>query len=223
MGRLTKTEICSRALEVVGNTDILARAELWADLLLDETARTHRWPQLQKQHSVGIVNGTTAVDWPSDYGFLVYSSEIPGVGVFQDSGGGRTAILEMSGSGSRSNPLYSLDNRGTPQYVGDDHQNSQWILYPVSNVAGTIYLEYHSVPAAIASGGTPWYPNDLSLMNAIVDLAERHERGKLVNLEAAIKTLSSKLALAAPSRAKLWMGGGKQGALDPRWFSVGGG
>ena len=223
MGRLTKANIVTRALELVGNTAIQARGELWCDLLLDHLARAYRWPELQKQHAAAIGAGTSTVAYPTDYGSLVYNSDVGGVGVFQDSTGGRTPVLELVAPAARSTVDHTTDGAGTPAFVGDDRNGSRWILHPISNVAGTLYLEYSAVPVTIVSTGIPWYPNDLALVNALVDIAERHERGTMVSTEKAIADQAARLALGSPSRLKLWMGGGRGDGLDPRFFHRGGG
>ena len=182
MGRLRKGDIITRALEF-GDVGLQATAELWADLMLDSMARSHRWPQLQKQHQATVADGTEVIACPSDYGFLTRDPAQGHVGYFQATGttGGLRVYAENL-SRLRGDPLHNTDNKGTPSLVADDPTNSQWIIHPISNVAGVLSLEYQRVPAPVGSSSAVWFPDDMALMQAIRAWAEQYDRGKLVTV-----------------------------------------
>lgn len=219
MGRLSKADIVTRALEIVGITQIQTTAELWMDLLLEQLARDYRWPDLQKEHSENIGDGTEVVSYPSDYAFLTPDLRYQHVGTFQQSGStGRSHVFLGSLGQTRASSLHTTDGKGTPGEVADDRLNARWILNPISNVAGTLRLEYQRIPPVVASAAVVWFPDDLALMEAIRSMAEQRQRGKLTAVTIQIKEAAKLLALRAPSRAQLFTMGGPGQGLDRRMF-----
>jgi hypothetical protein len=81
-----------------------------------------------------------------------------------------------------------------------------------------VSLEYQSVPAEVESDATVWWPDDLSMVEAIKAIAERRGRGKLLSLDTAVKEASMALVRRAPARAQLFIMGSPGGDLDPRYF-----
>jgi len=213
----TKNQIATRATEIQGNTQNVAKAEYWLDAILREYALSYRLPELQKQHSAAIGDGTETIAYPSDYAFLLIDPRLRTVGKLVDSGGSASGLF-LAGTGVRSGLDHSTTGKGAPVEVGDDRLNSRWILHPISNIAGTVYLEYQHVPATAATGETVWFADEMALMEAVLFMAERYERGSLVVVSAAAKEAAKALYLRSPARAQMWVMGSVGSDLDPRVF-----
>jgi hypothetical protein len=218
MGALTKAAIVTRALEVVGIPRLQARGELWADLLLNHLAQTARFPELATTHSAAIGDGTETIAYPTDYGFLLRDATKGHVGVFTDSGGTKGNVWLYDGAEVQASTQRTTDGKGTPSGVADDRANSRWLLHPISNIAGTLLLNYQKVPAAVAAESAVWWPDDLALMEAIIAIAERHQRGRLVQVQQAISEQARAMVMRSPGRAQMWTTGGVGANLDPRFF-----
>jgi hypothetical protein len=214
---LTKAAIVSTALSIVGNDDIQTKAEGWLDLILRAMALQWRFPDLAKQHTAAVGSGTGTIAYPADYGFLTPDITGGHVGTFTESGGSVSWVYPHSLGMVRDNPSHAT-GPGTPALVADDRINSRWILHPISNVGGTIALNYQSVPAIVASGAVVWYPNDMLLVEEIVSLAERDLRGSLVSVDIQVKEAAKRLALQSPSRGQLYVNAGPGAGLDRRIF-----
>ncbi len=218
IGRLTKATIVSTALDIVGNTTIQTKAEGWLDLILDEVARGYRFPELERRHQASIADGADTIAYPSDYGFLVKDRTSRAEGRFAPSDGSDSSLLYVGSLGeTRDAVSHVASGKGTPTRVADDRYNSQWILHPIASPAGTVYLNYQSVPAVVATTAVVWFPIDTAMVDAIVFMAEQRRRGGQITLAAAVQQAAKRLALSAPSRATLWQGGSGSG-LDPRIF-----
>jgi hypothetical protein len=218
MGRKKATDIIALALDTVGNVRISSLALSWLNLLLNEAASTHRFPDLEKQYTGPVADGDDTVPYPLDYGFLVMDRKSRAYGKYVPGDGSTPGIILQSSLGATRDSLdHSLTAKAIPGLVADDRQGSQWILHPVPSPAGTLYLNYQSVPADIGLNDVPWYPVDSVLVSALVFLAELRQRGKLLQVHAAIKEQAKRMALGAPSRAQLWQGGSGSG-LDPTIF-----
>ena len=174
----TKNLIATRATEIQGNTQNVAKAEYWLDAILREYALSYRLPELQKQHSAAIGDGTETIAYPSDYAFLLIDPRLRTVGKLVDSGGSASGLF----------------------------------------LAGTVYLEYQHVPATAATGETVWFADEMALMEAVLFMAERYERGSLVVVSAAAKEAAKALYLRSPARAQMWVMGSVGSDLDPRVF-----
>ena len=218
MGRLIKSDLVTRALEFT-DTGLQSTAELWVDLLLDSIARAYRWPQLQKQHQAAIVDGTEEVPYPTDYAFLTRDAAQGHVGYFKESGetGGLRVYPDNLGR-LRGDPLHNTDNKGTPSFVADDPTNSQWVIHPISNVAGTLSLEYQRIPPVADSAAVVWFPDDLAMMQAVRSWAEQYDRGKLITVTIQEREALMARVLRSPARTQLWAQGGPGVDLDPRMF-----
>ena len=218
MGRLTAQGIIDLALDIVGNTRIEDNALSWLNLILDQAAQSHRFPDLEKQHSATVTDGIGTLAYPTDYGFLVKDRNSRAEGKFVSSDGlSVSRILQTSLGATRDAVDHVATSGGVPIRVADDMLNAQWILHPIVNQSGTVYLNYQRNPATITMSDVPWYPQDAALVDVLAFYAERRQRGGQIQIAAVLKEASSRLARAAPSRAQLWRGGSGSG-LDPSCF-----
>jgi len=219
MGRLSKAAIVAMALDLVGNSNPKFQiiVEGWLDLILDDVARNFRFPDLEKRHIAPIAAGADTLAYPSDYAFLVKDRTSRAEGVFVQSDGSRSLIYLASLGATRDHPDHTATAGGVPSQVADDPENQQWILHPVVSPAGTVKLNYQSIPANVASAAVPWFPDDEAMVEAVTFLAERRQRGGQTQLAKDLKEATLRLARASPNRAQLWQGGSGSG-LGPRIF-----
>ena len=206
MGRLTKAEIVSTALAIVGNKQIQATGEGWLDILLDEIARTVRWPDLQRQYSITIAPNQDTLAYPLDYAFLVPDRRSRAVGIYSPNDGSGATNLYLSSLGMSRDSASHQNTVGasSPMRIADDRDNRQWVIDPKPSLGGLLAINYQYIPAPVASGAVCWFPSDRALMDAIAFMAEVRGRGGQVNIQAALQTASMRRALGGPARAQLW-------------------
>lgn len=164
------SDLISQALKLAGNTSIATADALnWLNnFLSQEYERKYPWQRATATISFasGAVSNTAA--WPSTF-LDTYEADDGSVGRYADSGGAINRLWEFSYRQyiSRSDRNTST---GPPQRIVADRVGSTWYVYPKTDQAYTVTVDYYTKPAALASGGTPlWstYAPDEILVHAI--------------------------------------------------------
>ena len=215
MASLTRDQIITRALTQVGRDEdaYVTLAQQWLQQWLDSVAKSWEWPQLRDEWFGFELDGSATA--PAGYQF----GKDDGV----DSPSQLVTAIEdniwlylLDGSAKRRlrvertlrDPIgrLPLTNKpsGTPTSVAVIKSDVEgvWDIFPNCPVDRTYLLmvPYRYIPTALASGSTiPWFPDDTTLIAAVVYAAQRHANGA-----AHEETIAAQEALATMlSQAKV--------------------
>ena len=215
---MTGTQIITSALGLAGNSGLDA-TEALAKLnrLLDRLYRL-KFSWQRQTASVAFTSGVVVntANWPSTF-LDIYEHEDGSVGRYTNAGG------DVSKCWGRTYRQYigipdRLTTVGPPLLIAYDPVAVSWYVYPKTDQAYTVSVDYYQKPAAIAAGDTPLWSTHAS-DDLLVDLLKTWAY-EWQDDERLDKAIARALADLGSYRRKDQAREGvvHQSALDPRIF-----
>jgi hypothetical protein len=232
MGQLTVSQILTQGLAKGGRPDLTTPATTELQAWLRARASDWPWPQLVRRESdIALAAGTTSQSFGNGSTvtaevlrildpLFIYTS------TFTTKGKVRVRSLLDGSVHEDEDANNSSTGRGQPFQVkvrADTSLGGKWtlIFFPVPDRAYQLAIDYLVLPADPTSGQKPWYPNDLTMIQAVkcfaLDYAKQYDI-----LGAEREVLS---AMLGDDKFKFGTQDGWQDnqGLDTRWFRNGGG
>lgn len=183
MGSKTAATIVSEALELAGDTSLTSRANVWLDLFLRDEYRQWDWDFLKRFSQFSLDSGAVSVamtltDATQARILNVYAHAPQGtIGASLTSRVRLTNRGLFSGLPTDQHPkLTTTNDTGVPTYYSFDPRDSTGTLYvwPRADQAYTLDVEWIETPADLAGSGTPRYPSDATMVQAVFAMALKH-------------------------------------------------
>jgi len=201
MGQKTRVEIVTEGMLLAGRDDISTRANVWLQLWLDSVANSWPWPMnIREKLAVTVAQGATSVT------------------VGNGSGGVSEKILRVLDNCWLYTADYQLRRRirlkqfttepegllDPSQVVGPPYEarlsqpsgfgSFKLGLYPTPDKAYLLSLDYLTLPAALAADSdVPWFPNDITMVQAICCKTMFYDDGNSAAYQASVQELSDML------------------------------
>jgi hypothetical protein len=187
MGQRTHDQLISEALLEAGDTRLTARASIWLNDWLRSAYAAAAWPFVTRNVVYSLAADVTSFTLGGGSGGVTNQIKRVfdplGIRSSDYSVRGEARVMQLAGTFENPDPF--LDNPATNRGIPTKFQvwagaaAGVWTLYPqpVPDRALQLIIKYHEIPADIAGGQVPVYPNDRTMKQSVIQKALAHVYG----------------------------------------------